>query len=133
VDHLTPAARTELMSRIKSRDTRPELMVRSIIHRLGYRFRLHRKDLPGTPDLVFPSRHKVIFVHGCFWHGHTCKRGKRPTTNATFWGDKISQNRKRDRRVATLLTNEGWQVMAVWQCEISDSDLPTRIKRFLGR
>lgn len=98
VDKFSEKKRSYIMSRVRNKDTSPEKIVRTTVHRLGYRFRLHRNDLPGKPDLVFPSRHKVIFVHGCFWHGHQCKRGNRlPKTNQTYWFNKINRNIERDK------------------------------------
>lgn len=131
MDRLSKADRSRVMSRVSSRNTAPERTVRSLIHKLGYRFRLHSKGLPGTPDIVFASRRKVIFVNGCFWHGHTCKRGKRPSSNVSFWRAKIAKNVLRDRRVRSLLTDQGWKTMTVWQCELSDSTLPTRLRAYL--
>jgi DNA mismatch endonuclease, patch repair protein len=102
------------------RDTAPELLVRSMVHRLGFRFRVQRKDLAGTPDLVFRGRRAVIFVHGCFWHGHSCKRGRLPSSNRPFWEHKIGRNRERDTRVGKQLECEGWRVLTIWQCETKD-------------
>lgn len=119
MDQLTSDQRSKLMSRIHSRDTKPEMLVRSALHRLGYRYRLHRRDLPGTPDIVFSSRGKVILVHGCFWHGHSCKSGRsRPKTNARFWRNKIETNVIRDRRNAARLRRKGWKVKVIWECQI---------------
>ncbi len=108
MDTMTPEQRSRLMSQIRSKDTKPELAVRSLVHRMGYRFRLHARNLPGTPDLVFSSRRKVIFVHGCFWHGHACQKGRRPQTRAAFWNEKIDNNRKRDRKSRRQLKKLGW-------------------------
>ncbi|MFZ3209126.1 MAG: DNA mismatch endonuclease Vsr [Geobacteraceae bacterium] len=109
--------RSWIMSRVKGKDTSAEIKVRSLTHRLGYRFRLHRKDLPGKPDLVFPSRKKVILVHGCFWHGHECARGARiPKANRDYWIDKIRKNVERDQKNKDLLESLGWEVLAVWEC-----------------
>ena len=109
------------MRRVKSLDTTPERTVRSMLHKLGFRYRLHRRDLPGKPDLVFPSRRKVVFVHGCFWHGHTCKRGARvPHTHREYWERKIAANSKRDAENLTQLEMAGWQPMVVWECELRD-------------
>jgi DNA mismatch endonuclease (patch repair protein) len=121
------------MSRIKSRDTKPELIVRSLIHRLGYRFRLHRKDLPGTPDLVFPGRRSVIFVHGCYWHLHDCKFGQvKPATNASFWSAKREGNKLRDQKNEAALIAKGWRVLVIWECETKDLKLiEKRVKKFL--
>ncbi len=114
----TPAQRSYNMSRIRSRDTRPERIVRSLVHRMGYRFRLHRKDLPGKPDLVFPGRRKIIFVHGCFFHLHDCRYGRVvPQKNAEFWRRKRSSNVERDRRNVAALAKAGWQVLTIWECE----------------
>ena len=123
VDRLTPERRSALMSKIRSKNTLPELKIRSIAHRLGYRFRLHRKDLPGTPDLVFPRLRKVIFVHGCFWHGHYCKRDKMPKSSVRFWSEKIAKNKARDRRNRRGLFRLGWQCQTIWECETKKPDL----------
>lgn len=118
----TKAQRTYNMSRIRGKDTKPELQLRRMIHKAGYRYRLHCKDLPGKPDLVFPSRKKVIFVHGCFWHRHDCKYGRvKPKTNAAFWEKKIAANVKRDNASQNLLKARGWEVCTVWECELADS------------
>lgn len=130
----TTERRSANMRAIRGRDTKPELTVRSMVHRLGYRFRLHRTDLPGTPDIVFPSRHAVIFVHGCFWHAHSCRRGQsRPTSNAQFWATKIEGNATRDAAVLDQLAAVGWNTLVVWECELRDaSTLATRIQAFLN-
>jgi DNA mismatch endonuclease, patch repair protein len=121
------------MSRVKSRDTAPEMLVRSTAHRLGYRFRLHEKNLPGKPDLVFASRKKVIFVHGCFWHGHNCAKGRPPKSNKAFWRKKILTNRARDRRNVARLRADHWRVLVLWQCELkAPRDLGRRLVDFLG-
>jgi DNA mismatch endonuclease (patch repair protein) len=105
------------MSRIRSKDTKPEMIVRSLVHRMGYRFRLHRKDLPGKPDLALPRHKKVIFVNGCFWHMHNCKHGRvKPKTNAQFWQDKREGNKSRDKRNMSALKKQGWSVLVVWEC-----------------
>jgi DNA mismatch endonuclease (patch repair protein) len=124
VDQYSPARRSEIMSSIRSRDTRPEILVRQILHRLGYRFRLHRKDLPGRPDIVLPGRRVAILVHGCFWHGcRNCDRGTRiPKTNTDFWLAKIAENQRRDRRVRRLLREAGWRVIVVWACETANEE-----------
>ena len=132
MDTLSPKQRSRVMSRIHGRDTGPEILIRSMVHRLGYRFRLHRKDLPGTPDLVFPVRRSAVFVHGCFWHGHDCSRGRLPSSNVAFWEQKIGKNKQRDDRVRKLLRKQGWKVLAVWQCETKDSaGLAKKLTRFL--
>jgi DNA mismatch endonuclease (patch repair protein) len=120
-DVFSKEVRSRIMSQIHSRDTRPEVAVRSMVHRLGFRFRLHLRRLPGTPDLVLSRLQSVIFVHGCFWHGHpNCNRGKRPTSNALFWRRKITRNRVRDKKSQLLLRKSGWRVCVVWQCELAD-------------
>jgi DNA mismatch endonuclease (patch repair protein) len=119
------------MAAIRGKDTKPELIVRSIAHRLGFRFRLHAVDLPGRPDLVFRSRRAVVFVHGCYWHMHTCKRGRgTPTTNAAFWRAKRTRNRERDRRALAALRRAGWRVLVVWECETRP---PSRLVMVLTR
>jgi DNA mismatch endonuclease (patch repair protein) len=134
MDTLSPAQRSRLMSHIRRRDTGPELLIRSMLHRLGYRFRVHRKDLPGTPDLVFPGRRSVLFVHGCFWHGHTCRCGRQPSSNVAFWNEKLDRNKERDTRVESQLRKSGWRVLAIWECEAKDSPkLEKRLTRFLER
>jgi DNA mismatch endonuclease (patch repair protein) len=133
-DVFTPEKRSAVMARVKGKDTKPELKLRRLAHALGYRFRLHRKDLPGSPDLVFPKRRAVIFVHGCFWHGHDCARGARqPKQNANYWTAKIARNRARDAQAQAALRDKGWRVDVVWECEMKDVDaLASRLKRFLG-
>lgn len=108
------------------------MRVRSLLHRLGYRFRLHRKDLPGNPDIVLPRHRTVVFVHGCFWHGHDCPRGKRPASNVAFWNPKLDRNIERDCRVVQLLETDGWRVLIIWECEIADMDcLRARLRESL--
>jgi DNA mismatch endonuclease (patch repair protein) len=121
------------MSRVRSSDTRPELEVRRLVHRLGYRFRLHRRTLPGTPDLVFPSLRAVIFVHGCFWHRHAgCSKTSTPTTRPDFWAEKFETNQRRDEKVRQALLNDGWNVDVIWECEVLDkSALSRRLTAFL--
>lgn len=128
------ATRAEIMRSIRSTNTGPELTVRRLVHSMGYRYRLHRRDLPSTPDLVFPARHKVIFVHGCFWHGHTCQRGNRqPKTNSEYWRQKIDRNRKRDVHSIHALQAKGWDALVIWECQMKDTySLRSQIKRFLG-
>lgn len=116
--------RSRTMRAVRSKDTKPELVVRRLAHSLGFRFRLHRKDLPGSPDLVFPSRRKVIFVHGCFWHGHGCTRGDRqPKANADYWSAKIARNRARDTRSIEMLHQTGWSTLVIWECDLKDVSL----------
>lgn len=121
------------MSAVRSKDTKPEMTVRRIAHELGFRFRLHRADLPGRPDIVFPGRHAVVFVHGCWWHGHTCARGARvPKANRDYWIAKVTRNKRRDESVIARLQAEGWRVLVVWECEINDRDALARtLKDFL--
>jgi len=135
VDIFTTDKRSEIMSRIKNRDTAPEIKVRSIIHRMGYRFRLHRKDLPGNPDIVFPKHKKIIFVNGCFWHGHkNCIRSKRPSSNKNFWDQKIDKNITRDKNIRKALNKSGWKVLVIWQCEINDiNKLEVKIANFMAK
>lgn len=132
-DVFSPEKRSWIMSRVKGRDTKPEILVRSIVHQMGYRFRIHRRDLPGNPDIVLPRHGKVIFVHGCFWHGHErCLRSKRPTTNKKFWNDKLDGNIKRDERFRRALAHIGWKAIVVWQCETRKPDrLLRKLERFL--
>jgi DNA mismatch endonuclease (patch repair protein) len=127
------AARSAIMRAVKSKDTKPEMTVRALAHRLGFRFRLHRKSLPGCPDLVFVARRKAIFVNGCFWHGHDCKRGARPPkANAPYWRAKIAANQRRDARVRTELAAAGWDALTLWECETRQPDqLRTRLLDFL--
>jgi DNA mismatch endonuclease, patch repair protein len=109
------------MSRISGRNTTPEIIVRKLIHRLGFRFRLHVRTLPGNPDIVLPKYKKIVFVHGCFWHGHeNCRRSKRPSTNTGFWDQKINGNIERDKVINKKLTELGWKTLSIWQCEIKD-------------
>lgn len=118
-DTLTPAERSERMSRIRSQDTKPELVVRRHLHALGFRYRLHVRDLPGKPDLVLPKYRAVVFVEGCFWHGHSCQKGRVPGTNPTFWQAKVEANQARDMRNRRLLRREGWRVLRVWECQLA--------------
>ena len=128
-DIVSKQKRSEMMSLIRSKDTKPEITVRKILHRLGYRFRLHRKDLPGQPDIVLRKYKTVIFVHGCFWHGHSCKKGKTlPKTNESFWQNKIKGNQARDNKVLQELTLLGWHPCIIWECEVrNDTRLVERI------
>lgn len=118
MDTIGRSERSALMSRIRSKNTRPELAVRSILHRLGYRFRLHRKDLPGRPDIVLPRHQKIVLVHGCFWHGHTCRLASKPKSNEGYWSVKIKTNRERDVRNREALVQQGWSVLELWECEV---------------
>ena len=115
--------RSKTMRAVRSSNTKPEIAVRKLVHGLGCRFRLHRADLPGRPDIVLPKRKAVIFVHGCFWHGHDCKRGARqPKANSDYWVRKIASNVARDHRVTNELTDAGWAVHVVWECELKDQE-----------
>jgi DNA mismatch endonuclease (patch repair protein) len=122
------------MARIRSGDTAPELFVRRLLTELGYRYRLHRKDLPGKPDIVFISRRRVIFVHGCFWHGHNCSRGARvPKANRDYWVAKIARNRARDVTVQAKLTEMGWKTLGLFECQLKDrAALSERLTSFLS-
>lgn len=121
------------MAAIRSKDTKPEKIVRRIAQRLGYRFRLHRKDLPGKPDLTFPKHHKVIFVHGCYWHMHRCKYGRvTPRTNVEFWRKKRESNVQRDRKQLAALKRKGWRTLVIWECETKETGLiETKLSDFL--
>jgi DNA mismatch endonuclease (patch repair protein) len=122
------------MRAIRSKNTAPEMAVRSLIHRLGYRFRLHRKGLPGRPDLVFVSRRKVIFVHGCFWHCHACKPALVPKTNRRFWTTKLQKNKLRDEKNLESLAAEGWEALVIWQCELRHANVVSaKVEKFLKR
>lgn len=135
-DTLTPKQRSALMAKIKGRDTRPEKVVRSLLHSLGARFRLNRRDLPGTPDIVLPGRRLVIFVHGCFWHRHGgCRGATSPQTRRKFWQTKFAANQARDARVAKQLRKAGWRVMIVWECQTKPSrmqQLQVRLAKMLA-
>jgi DNA mismatch endonuclease (patch repair protein) len=132
-DVFSKEKRSLIMSRVRGHDTKAEILVRSVVHRMGFRFRIHRRDLPGSPDIVLPRHGKVIFVHGCFWHGHKrCSRSKRPTTNMSFWNEKLDGNIKRDKRFQRTLRRMGWKVLVVWECETRESEILLRkLERFL--
>lgn len=136
MDKLTPERRSENMRRIKSKGMKPEMAVRRLVHGLGYRYRLHRKELPGKPDLVFGPRRKVIFVHGCFWHGHAhdgCLDGRRPKSNTDYWNEKLARNKKRDADRVAALKAAGWGVLTIWECETRDlRRIEKRVRRFLA-
>ena len=120
-DTVSPETRSRIMARVKSKGMKPELRVRRLLHGLGYRYRLHRADLPGRPDLVFPARRKVVFVNGCFWHRHDgCSKVRIPATNRDYWIAKLERNHDRDARNIALLTAQGWAVATVWECELRD-------------
>jgi DNA mismatch endonuclease (patch repair protein) len=132
-DKLSPERRSENMRRIKSKDMKPELLVRRLVHEMGYRYRLHRKDMPGKPDLVFGPRRKVIFVHGCFWHQHaSCREGRVPSSNASYWQPKLARNAKRDAENLANLEASGWRTLVIWECETKDTAaLQRRLRAFL--
>lgn len=133
-DTLTPIERSIRMSKVRAIDTKPELLVRRLVYAMGYRYRLHKRDIPGCPDLVFSGRHKVIFVHGCFWHRHgkDCPLTRWPKSKMEFWRPKLEANRARDRRVQRELSMLGWQYLVIWECELRDSEsLTIKIREFL--
>lgn len=123
------------MQAVRGRDTGPERIVRRLARQLGYRYRLHRKDLPGKPDLAFVGKRKVVFVHGCFWHGHDCARGARvPVHNRKYWVEKIERNRTRDAAHATALRKDGWKMLVIWECDLRNEPRVTRrLERFLSK
>ena len=134
-DTVSPATRSRIMSKIRSKDTKPEIVVRRRLHGLGYRYRLHRRDLPGRPDLVFASRRKIVFVNGCFWHNHLgCVNSHIPADNQEYWVPKLARNRERDERSISLLNQGGWEVTVVWECQMKDMEMATeRLIDFLER
>ncbi|MBZ9883491.1 DNA mismatch endonuclease Vsr [Mesorhizobium sp. CA10] len=135
VDHVDSVRRSAIMASVHSKDTRPELIVRRTIHALGYRFRLHKRDLPGKPDLVLARHRLAVFVHGCFWHRHPgCSKASLPKTHQDYWREKFAANRERDERVYAELTTAGWRVEVVWQCETRDkARLRQRLAETIGR
>jgi DNA mismatch endonuclease (patch repair protein) len=134
VDTRSPEQRRRIMQSIRSKNTGPEQVVRSVLHGLGLRFRLHRKDLPGTPDIVLPGRGAVVFVHGCYWHGHGCSKGQPPKSRTEFWLPKLKRNKERDAEKERALSKLGWKVITIWQCETSDtSALRRKLRKFFGR
>lgn len=136
MDRITPERRSANMAKIKSKGMKPEMLVRRLTHRLGYRFRLHCADLPGKPDMVFTRRKKVVFVHGCFWHRHesdTCKRSHAPRSNSEYWLAKLDRNVERDIAVRNALAALGWDILVLWECELKDQvHLEYRLRTFLG-
>ena len=134
MDTLTPQERSARMALIRGKNTKPELLVRRLVHSLGYRYRLHRSDLPGKPDMVFPGRGKIVLVHGCFWHRHKeCALARLPKSRGEFWLPKLEGNAKRDARNIRALRRQGWGVMTIWECQLGDMELlARRIKRFLN-
>ena len=132
MDKVDAETRSRIMASVRSKNTKPEMRVRKTAHRIGYRYRLHRKDLPGKPDLVFPSRRIALFVHGCFWHGHPCKRGDRmPATNVDYWREKIARNQRRDTANRLLLRELGWTPVVVWECQTLDDSLSSLLNDLL--
>jgi DNA mismatch endonuclease (patch repair protein) len=131
------SARSRTMRAVKSKDTKPEIVVRRLLHAMGYRFRLHRRDLPGSPDIVLPKHHAALFVHGCFWHGHNCKRGARmPKSNAEYWKAKIARNVNRDSLSVIELSRIGWRLLVIWECELRARDqavIRSRLSHFLSQ
>lgn len=133
MDTVTKEKRSEIMSKVRSKNTSPEIAVRKLVFSLSYRYRLHTKNLPGKPDLVFPGRKKVIFVHGCFWHGHDCRKGRPPSSRQDFWLPKLEARRERDAKITSELIEAGWEVLTVWECEIKDKEkLKNEIVEFLN-
>ena len=133
-DVVSREVRSRIMARVRSKDTKPEMMVRRLLHGLGYRYRLHRSDLPGRPDLVFPRRSKIVFVHGCFWHSHSdCPNVRLPTSNQDYWSSKLESNKERDKRNLRQLESAGWMTTVVWECELGDLEsVASRLVAFLG-
>ena len=132
MDTLTQEQRSALMSKIRGKNTTPELLVRKYLWSLGFRYRLHRKDLPGSPDLVFSSKRKVVFVHGCFWHGHVCRRDKLPKTRTDFWKEKMDRNAKRDRLNVKKLKKLGWKSFEIWECQVKSGKSFKKLLKFLA-
>jgi len=133
MDTRTPEQRSYIMRSVRSRNTGPELIVRQILHRMGFRFRLHRKSLSGCPDIVLARHRAIIFVHGCFWHGHACSKGRLPKSRLGFWTKKIVQNRRRDSESVRSLRKAGWRILTIWQCQTKDErGLRSKLLRFLG-
>lgn len=136
-DTVTPKRRSEIMSNIRAKGMKPEMIVRRLTHAMGFRYQLHRKDLPGKPDLVFPSRRKVIFVHGCFWHQHddpSCKIARVPQSNREYWLPKLQRNAERDTESQAQLYAMGWDTLIIWECKVRAGDpIEERIRNFLGK
>lgn len=133
MDTRTKAQRRRIMQSVRTENTGPEMLVRKLLHRLGYRFRLHSEALPGKPDIVFPARRKAIFVHGCFWHGHGCAKGRPPKSRHDYWLPKIEANRARDSKAMASLAHLGWQALVIWECETKNVvELEIALNRFLS-
>lgn len=125
--------RSQMMAAVRSKNTEPEMTVRRLVHSMGYRYRLHHRELPGKPDLVFPGRRRVIFVHGCFWHQHSCKGSHVPRSNAAYWGPKLERNRARDAEHLKALRSGGWKCLVLWECQLKKIErVRRRISQFLG-
>lgn len=132
MDTISKSERSLLMGRIRGKNTQPEMVVRSILHRLGYRFRLHVRELPGCPDIVLPRHHKAVLVQGCFWHGHGCRIASKPKSNACYWKAKIETNRVRDSRNRDALVGMGWKILELWECNIRKREgLAQALQRFM--
>lgn len=131
-DRVSARTRSKIMASVGTRDTGPELALRTALHRRGFRYRVNCRALPGSPDIVFPKLRKVIFVHGCFWHGHRCRRGRPPRSRTRYWTEKFAANRRRDKRVLRAVRQLGWNALVVWECEIRSMDrLVPQVVRFL--
>jgi len=118
IDRVSPHQRSQMMASVKGKNTRPEMLIRRMLHKEGFRFRIHRKDLPGNPNIVLPKHNALILVNGCFWHGHTCNRSTLPKTNTSFWEEKIEKNVARDKNNISKLLAEGWRVCVIWECAV---------------
>jgi DNA mismatch endonuclease (patch repair protein) len=133
IDAIAAEKRSQIMRRVRRKNTAPEIVVRKLIFSMGYRYRLHRKQLPGSPDIVFPGKKKIIFVHGCFWHMHECKKGRPPKSNENYWLPKLERNKQRDNENLAKLEIEGWKVLVIWECQLKDLlKLEDTIKAFLS-
>jgi len=132
VDRVSPKTRSSIMASVSSKNTGPELTIRKLLFSIGYRYKLHPRNLPGTPDIAFTKREKVIFVHGCFWHGHECKYGRLPKSRTEYWAEKIKTNRHRDKKNLRKLHDLGWQALVIWQCQLKNENLKDVLIDFLG-
>lgn len=134
VDQVNSATRRRIMQSVGTRNTGPEIQVRKALYRQGYRYRLHRRDLPGSPDIVLPGKRKIVLVHGCYWHGHGCAKGKLPKSRVEYWSEKIAANKARDAANLRALRRLAWSVIVVWQCELRNIEsVTTRLDKFLSR
>jgi DNA mismatch endonuclease (patch repair protein) len=133
MDALSPERRSALMRRVKQTNTKPEVSIRRLLHHRGFRYLIGDRRLPGTPDLVFPRHKTVVFVHGCFWHGHTCRQGRLPSTNVEYWKPKIARNRARDARKERALKDLGWRVLVVWECQFRTRDLDNAVDELASK